>query len=99
MFEPRFSAAPQISGRRWLLTATCRAIALYAFAGWVYVALVALIQPQTLALQLTHLTKWPRTDTFGEISFVVSFIAFWGYTLLRSAGDWPIPPDSRDAGG
>jgi hypothetical protein len=99
MFEPRFSAAPQVSVRRSLLTATCRAVALYAFAAWVYVALVALIQPQTLHLRLTHLAKWPRTDTFGEISFVVSFVAFWGYTLLRPAGAWRIPPDSGDAGG
>ena len=48
-----------------------------------YVALVALIEPDTLSLQLTHLTKWPRTDTFGEISFVVSFVAFWLWMMLR----------------
>jgi hypothetical protein len=69
--------------RRSLVVASCRAIALYGFAAWVYVALVALIQPDTLGLQLTHLTKWPRTDTFGEISFVVSFIAFWLSLVLR----------------
>lgn len=69
--------------RRRVLSATCRAIALYAFAAWAYVALVALFQPQTLPLRLTHLASWPRTDTFGEISFVVSFFAFLAYTLLR----------------
>jgi hypothetical protein len=66
---------------------SCRAIALYAFAAWVYVALVALIQPHTLSWQLTHFAKWPRTDTFGEVSFMVSFVAFWLYTFLREPTD------------
>jgi hypothetical protein len=57
------------------------AIALYAFAGWVYVAAVALVLPHTLPWQLTHLARWPRTDTFGEISFLVSFVAFIAYRL------------------
>lgn len=59
------------------------AIAVYGFAAWVYVALVALILPRTLPLQLTHLSSWPRTDTFGEICFVVSFVAFITYMLTR----------------
>jgi hypothetical protein len=73
-----------MTGRgRSLLLASARAIALYSFAAWVYVALVALIEPNTLSWQLTHLSKWPRTDTFGEISFVVSFVAFWLCMVLR----------------
>lgn len=79
----RASAGADPNLRRSLILASCRAIALYAFAAWVYVALVALIEPDTLSLQLTHLTKWPRTDTFGEISFVVSFVAFWLWMMLR----------------
>jgi hypothetical protein len=59
------------------------AVAIYGFAAWVYVALVALIQPETLAWQLTHLSKWPRTDTFGEMSFIASFVAFIAYCQLR----------------
>jgi hypothetical protein len=65
-----------------LAIVTCRALALYGFAAWVYVALVALIQPWTLKWQLTHLSKWPRTDTFGELCFAVSFVAFWLQSLL-----------------
>jgi hypothetical protein len=80
---PSDRATAPISTRRRVLIATSRAVALYAFACWVYVALVALIQPQTLGLRLTHLASWPRTDTFGEVSFVVSFLAFWAYTFLR----------------
>jgi hypothetical protein len=62
---------------RALAIVTARAVALYAFAGWVYVAGVALAQPHTLPWQLTHLSSFPRTDTFGEACFVVSFAAYW----------------------
>ncbi len=81
-----------IDRHRPLLIATFRALALYAFAAWVYVALVALIEPQTLPLRLTHLSKWPRTDTFGEMSFVVSFVAFWLHTVLNRQRDSGSPP-------
>jgi hypothetical protein len=32
---------------------------------------------------LTHLVSWPRTDTFGEYAFAVSFFAFIVYRLTR----------------
>ncbi len=63
------------------------AIAIYGFAAWVYVAAVALAEPQTLSWRLTHLASWPRTDTFGEISFLVSFVAFITYRLTRPRCD------------
>jgi hypothetical protein len=72
---------------RPVLNGVFLALALYGFAGWLYVAGVALAQPQTLSWQLTHLASWPRTDTFGELSFVVSFVAFIAYRLTR------VPPD------
>lgn len=85
-----------MSRGRVLAIVTCRALALYGFAAWVYVALVALIQPSTLTWQLTHLSKWPRTDTFGEISFAVSFVAFWLYTVLhRQHGESPAANDHQ----
>jgi hypothetical protein len=71
-----------MSRGRFVAIVTCRALALYGFAAWVYVALVALIQPWTLNWQLTHLARWPRTDTFGEICFAVSFVAFWFHSVL-----------------
>ena len=70
--------------RRIALEAS-RAIALYAFAGWVYIALVALVHPQTLGLQLTHFTKLPHEDTFGETCFLVSILSFFTYNMLRSS--------------
>jgi hypothetical protein len=96
MLNRRVSARADVNRQRSLLIATSRALALYGFAAWVYVALVALIHPQTLSLQLTHLTKWPRTDTFGEISFVVSFVAFWLHTLLRQQPELSPPPADRE---
>jgi hypothetical protein len=64
------------------LLVALRTLALYAFAAWVYIALVALVHPETLVLQLTHLTKWPHEDTFGEASFVVSVVCFYAHALL-----------------
>jgi hypothetical protein len=60
-----------------------RTLALYGFAGWAYIALVALVHPDTLGLQLTHFAKLPHEDTFGEISFVVSLVSFFVYSVLR----------------
>ncbi len=70
---------------RRVANAVALAIAVYAMAAWIYVAVVAVVLPNTLPWQLTHLAKWPRTDTFGETSFVVSFVAFIVYRLTRSA--------------
>jgi hypothetical protein len=68
---------------RRVINALSLAVAIYGFAAWIYVAAVALVQPDTLSLQLTHFSKWPRTDTFGEIGFVVSFVAFITFRLTR----------------
>ena len=71
-------------GRRVALVAS-RTLALYSFAGWVYIALVALVHPYTLRLQLTHFAKFPHEDTFGELCFVVSIASFFIYNLLRAS--------------
>ena len=54
----------------------------FGFAGWVYIAAVALVHPRTLGLQLTHFYKYPHEDTFGAICFAVSFVSFFVYNLL-----------------
>ncbi len=59
------------------------AVCVYSFAAWIYVALVALLQPRTLSWQLTHFAAWPRTDTFGEVCFLLSFLAFIAHRTLR----------------
>ena len=75
--------------RRTIALGATRTLAVYGFAGWVYVALVALFQPNTLGWQLTHFSRLPHTDTFGETCFVVSLVSFFFYSLLRS-------PDQAD---
>jgi hypothetical protein len=70
--------------RRKIALGASRTLALYGFAGWAYIALVALVHPQTLGLQLTHFARFPHEDTFGEISFAVSVLSFFIYSLLRS---------------
>jgi hypothetical protein len=71
--------------RRCLLEALALGLALYGFAAWVYVAVSAIVAPETLHMPLWHLTRWPREDTFGSISFAVSFLAFVTYRILARA--------------
>jgi hypothetical protein len=73
--------------RRRVALVASRTLALYGFAGWAYIALVALVHPYTLRLQLTHFAKFPHEDTFGEICFVVSVVSFFTYSLLRSSNE------------
>ena len=70
--------------RRRTTIALTRTLALYGFAGWIYIALVALIHPWTLGQQLTHFASFPHEDTFGEVSFVISLVSFFVYALLQS---------------
>jgi len=77
--------------KRIIALEASRTLALYGFAGWVYIALVALVHPQTLGLQLTHFVSFPHEDTFGETCFVVSFVSFFIYSVLRRV-DRPADP-------
>ena len=74
---------------RRVALALTRTIALYAFAAWAYVALVAVFLPKTLGFQLTHFAKIPHTDTFGEVSFVVSLVSYFVYRMLIEAPSAP----------
>ena len=56
---------------------------IFGLIGWFYIAGVALVHPQTLCLQLTHLTPWLREDTFGIISFAVSFFSFFIWKMVK----------------
>ena len=76
--------APGAKGGR-VLDALLLPVALYAFAGWVYIALNAVVHPETLSRPLTHLARWPREDTFGAACFAVSFLAAAGLRVLRAA--------------
>jgi hypothetical protein len=61
------------------------ALTVYGAAGWMYVAICALVAPSTLALPLTHLVPSLREDTSGALSFVVSFLGFITFRIARQA--------------
>lgn len=58
-------------------------IAAYSFAGWAYIALNAVVHPESLGWPLTHLADWPREDTFGILCFATSFTAAIAAAVLR----------------
>jgi hypothetical protein len=60
-------------------------LAVYGFAGWVYIAGNAISHPETLPLPLTHFASWPREDTFGAVCFAVSCLSFFFWNLLPRA--------------
>jgi hypothetical protein len=62
-----------------LIRAGSLTVFVFGLLGWLYIAAVALVHPQTLDLQLTHFTPWLREDTFGILSFIASFFAFFIY--------------------
>jgi hypothetical protein len=49
----------------------------YTFLGWAYVAANSVTHPQTLALQLTHFSRWPHEGTFALACFAVSAACFF----------------------
>lgn len=55
----------------------------FGFAGWAYIALNAVFHPDTLALPLTHLLPFPREDTFGVVSFLISATAFFFWNIFK----------------
>ena len=55
----------------------------FGFAGWVYIALIAIVHPETLSMGLTHFAPWPREDTFGAICFFVSFLSFFVWNMVK----------------
>jgi hypothetical protein len=75
--------------KRQVALVASRTLAVYGFAGWVYIALVALVHPRTLGLQLTHFASLPHEDTFGETCFAVSLVSFFVYNLLRMSESEP----------
>lgn len=56
---------------------------IFGLAGWLYIVGNSWIHPKTLSMQLTHFLPYPREDTFGEVCFAVSFIAFFIWNLIR----------------
>jgi hypothetical protein len=75
--------------KRKVALVASKTLAIYGFAAWAYIALCALVHPYTLSWRLTHFLPYPREDTFGALSFIVSIVAFFIYQMLR--------PEKHDA--
>lgn len=57
---------------------------IYSAAAGFYIVVNAWVHPETLSWQLTHFAPWPREDTFGAFSWLVSFVSFFIWNLLRA---------------
>lgn len=68
---------------RRLVVAALRTVCVYLFAGWVYIALIAVIRPDSLNTPLWHQVTWLRRDTFGVIAFAVSCACYFVLQVLR----------------
>lgn len=66
-----------------ILKAASLTLFVFGLLGWGYIVLATVSHPETLEIQLTHLTPWLREDTFGIISFIVAFFSFFVWNLLR----------------
>lgn len=56
----------------------------FGLLGWLYIVLNSAVHPWTLDWPLTHFVPWPREDTFGSMSFVVSFISFFIWNVIKN---------------
>jgi hypothetical protein len=68
---------------RKVATRLLMTVALYGFIGWAYIAGNAISHAQTLYIQLSHLTKWPREGDFGLACFIVSAVAYFALQLVK----------------
>ena len=68
---------------RKIVQAASFTLFIFGLLGWLYIAAIALVHPETLSIQLTHFVPWPREDTFGAVSFALSFISFFIWNLVK----------------
>jgi len=61
-------------------------VALYSFVGWIYIALNAVVHPESLHWPLTHFVSWPHEDTFGALCFALSFASALTVKVMRCKG-------------
>jgi hypothetical protein len=68
---------------RKIVKAASFTLFIFGLLGWLYIVAISLVHPETLTTQLTHFAPWPREDTFGAVSFAVSFISFFIWNLVK----------------
>ena len=69
--------------KRKIIERIALSVFVFSLLGGLYVILVSFFRVETLTIQLSHLTPWIREDTFGIISWAVSFISFLVWNLVR----------------
>jgi len=68
---------------RKLIERIALTIFVFSLLGGIYIILVSFFRAETLTIQLSHLTPWIREDTFGILSWIVSFFSFLIWNLTR----------------
>ena len=68
---------------RKILRAASLTAFVHGMVGFLYIAAAAMVHPETLSIQLSHLTPWIREDTFGFLSFAVSIFSLFIYNLTK----------------
>jgi len=58
-------------------------IFVFSLLAGIYIILVSFFRTETLTIQLSHLTPWIREDTFGILSWIISFFSFLIWNLIR----------------
>ena len=66
-----------------LICALSLTLFVFGLLGWLYIVLNSEIHMQTLSLPLTHFLGYPREDTFGSVSFLVSMVSFFVWNLVK----------------
>jgi hypothetical protein len=54
---------------------------LYGLLAWLDGVVVQFVNPMWLAMPVSHLFPWMRTDTFAVLSFIVSAFGFFVWRL------------------
>lgn len=68
---------------RRIIKAVSFTIFIFSLLGGIYIVVNAWVHPESLAWPLTHYASWPREDNFGVFSWIVSFISFLIWNLIR----------------
>jgi len=68
---------------RKLIERIALTIFVFSLLGGIYIILVSFFRVETLTIQLSHLTPWIREDTFGILSWIISFFSFLIWNLTR----------------
>ena len=75
--------------RMKLIRSLSLSLFIFGLIGWFYIAVSAWVHPASLTWAFTQTTLSIRQDTFGIISFFVSFVSFfiWVFTRPHNS-DW-----------